>query len=479
MSKKKLKNDGIFFCGNNADDVTGSQILIKHNGKQILLECGLYQSSKNSFLDAYRVNSAKFKFNANEIDYVFICHPHIDHIGLIPRLFKEGFEGKIILTKPTLIIAESLLNNCAFILNEEARILTKRFKRDYEPIYNKYDVNAILDYMYTYDDYNKIIKLDENVSFQWLPNSHCLGATQLQLILGENGTSKKILYTSDIGELKTKNNFMTNTEIPQMFSDYTIMESTYGNKLSKRKTRGFDKDNLKTAIETTINRNGTFILPAFSFNRSQELLGVLYDLFHKDKNFKTPIIVDSKLTCEICDLYDSILEKNNKRLWRKILNWDKINFIRTKEDSQICIADKRPKIIISSSGFCTNGRVVGYLEKYLQDRNSMICFSGYTGANTNFLSYKIKHSDEHKTININKKPIKNYADVITLGSFSSHAGFKDLIKYGSNLNTNKLILVHGSKEAKENLQKELKKEISKNNKSYKVNSCNKEMIINF
>lgn len=125
IAKKKLKTDGILFCGENANDVTGSCTYIRFAGKQILLECGLYQD--NSYLESYKINSKKFKFNPEEIDYVFVEHVHIDHIGLLPRLVSEGFTGRIIMTKASAVIAKHLLLNCAFILEDEARVLSKRY----------------------------------------------------------------------------------------------------------------------------------------------------------------------------------------------------------------------------------------------------------------------------------------------------------------------------------------------------------------
>lgn len=131
MAKKK-KGDGITFAGMSSNEVTGSCYHIQFAGKQILLECGLYQASSNDYLDSYKINSKKFPFKPSEISYIFVEHCHIDHIGLLPRLIKEGFKGKIILTDKAARIAEALLRNCAFIVADEARILSKRYNRDYE-----------------------------------------------------------------------------------------------------------------------------------------------------------------------------------------------------------------------------------------------------------------------------------------------------------------------------------------------------------
>lgn len=462
----------------NAIDVTGSCTYIVFNNKKILLECGLHQSSTNSYLDSYKINSEKFRFDPKEIDYVFICHSHVDHTGLLPRLYKEGCKAKIILNHETALITEALLRNCAFILNDEARILSKRYKREYVPIYTEDDVERVIDFFYEYNNYNLIYTLDNTISFQWVKNSHCPGAAQLVLTLKSEMKTRKILYTSDIGSLNTKNHYVQNTEIYGGFVDMVIMESTYGdNKRNLKKTREFDVEHLRVAINTVIERKGTIIMPAFSFARTQELLTTLYDIFHNDKNFTTEIIIDSKLSCEISDLYYQIMDGDDLKLWNRVSSWENVKFVTDKDESLAHVKDKTPKIVISSSGFCTSGRVISYLQEYLKDFNSMIIFSGFVGDNPSYLSYRIKNYDNHKTLTINKIPIPNRADCITMSTFSSHANHDDLLTYGSNLNTNCLVLVHGSTESKETLVRELKDKIYENNKTYNVRASDRDMSI--
>lgn len=476
MSKKKLTTDGIYFTGNNAVDVTGSQIYIRFGNKQILLECGLYQSSSNSYLDSYNINTEKFKFDPKEIDYVFINHTHIDHVGLVPRLVAEGFHGRIITTSATANIAASLLLNSAFILNGEAKIMSKTYKRKYDPVYvekNVYDAMALVD---TYDDFNTFYQLDDNVSFKWLHNSHCLGATQLELVLMEGTRCKKILYSSDIGGIHTQNHYVHDLDIPEDHFDYAIMESTYGSTVKKNtKDRNKDIEHLKAAIDTTLEKQGTVILPSFSFARTEELLTTLYEIYGNDSDFHYPIIVDSKLSCEIAEKYNMIIPNNKE--WHNVYNWTKVKYITDKTASNATINDERPKVIISSSGFCTNGRVVGYLSHYLPDEKSMVIFSGYTGDNPSYLSYKIQNYKDYKNLTINKVSVLNKAQTVTLSTFSSHANQKDLIEYGSSLNTNKLILVHGSAESKAELSEKLTEAISKKDKTFKVAISSKDMVL--
>lgn len=476
---KKLKSDGIYFTGEASCDVTGSQYVVKFGDKQCLLECGLHQSSSNDYLDSYKINSAKFKFNPKEIDYVFVAHPHIDHSGLIPRLVKEGFCGKIITTYMTAKIMKQLLNNSCYIIQDEARILSKRYRRMYEPLYDEGDVEKTLSLIEIHNEYDTIIQLDDVVSFQWLKNSHCLGAAQLQLILANDRKIRRVLYTSDLGALHTKNHYLDCTEIPTMFNDVVIMESTYGD--SKRgilKSRSFDVEHLKTAIDTTLSRQGTVILPCFSFSRTQEILTTLYEIYGSDPDFHTHIYVDSKLSCDISKLYLELLkDSDDYDLWYSAYFWENVSFIQEKKESQYVIASEEPKIVISSSGFCTNGRVVNYLQRYIRDENSMIIFSGYTGDNPSYLSYRIKNCDKYKSISINKMNCNNNADCITLSTFSSHPDHNDLVRFGSNLSTNKLVLVHGTDEGKACLRDSLEEAISKNNKTYKVQTSTKDMVV--
>ena len=476
MSKKKLKDDGIYFLGNNALDVTGSYIYLKYKGKQILLEFGMVQ--ENDYLINYKMNSEKLKFNPSEIDYVFINHCHIDHIGMLPRLVRLGFEGKIIASHATAMLMKPLLLNSSFILNSEALVLSRKYKRNYDPIYTEDDVYKTLNLVYEYDEVNKEYILDDIISFEWLKNSHCVGSRQLRLTLtDENNVKQHILYTSDIGALHTDNHYLSDTEIDTRGYRYAIMESTYGLKgRQNKKTRAFDLEHLRVAINTVLERGGTFIMPCFSFSRTQEILTNLYKLY-SDKDFKYDIVVDSMLSCDISNLYDEILDEDSLKLWKNVKNWSNVKFVTEKDESVAIVKGHEPKIVISSSGFCTNGRVLSYLHEYLSDEKSMIAFSGYVGDNNSYLSYRIKNYKENKILKVSGDMVENKADCISLTTFSSHANRKDLIEYGSSLQTEKLILVHGSVEAKNSLKEDLKEAISKKNKTHKVVAASKDMFL--
>ena len=408
-----------------------------------MLECGLYQC--NSYLDSYRINSQKFKFNPSEIDYCFVNHCHIDHIGKICRLVKEGFKGKIIATSQTAALMLPLLLNSSFILDSEARMLSKKFGRDYSPLYIEDDVYSTMDFVY-----------------------------ELQLQLSGEQTHTSILYTSDIGGLKSNNDFVENTEITDEYNKIVILESTYGarNRVNK-KTREKDVEHLRVAINTVFERGGRVVMPAFSFSRTQQLLTTLYNLYHDDKSFTYDVVIDSKLSCEITKLYSKILKGKDLKQWNKIMSWENVKLIEEKDESVSCVKDKDSKVVITSSGFCTNGRILGYLQEYLKNTDDMIIFSGYVGSDESYLSYRIKNFKTNKTININKKPIPNKADCIALSSFSSHANRDDLIEFASSQNCEKIYLVHGDEQARIELKEDLEKALSDLCKSTRVIIANK------
>ena len=477
---KKVKNCMVF-SGYASNDVTGSEIAINYNGKNILIECGLHQSS--DVLKAYNANVQKLPIKASKIDYVFIMHTHIDHIGRLPILYKRGFTGKIISTPETKVIAKDLLINSSFIADSDARYLSKRYHKTYLPLYDKYDVNTVMDYFDTYNDYNIIHKLDDTVSFQFFKNSHCVGACSLQLILTNGNETKKITYTSDLGAIETNNSFVNKLDyknITSTYSDIFIGESTYGDgKRDTHRLRNKDLEILKSAIKNTIESGGSVINPSFSFARTQEIIKCIYYLFKDDDSFgDTKVVIDSMLSTQICEDYLSVLNGVDLYEWRKIMNWKNLHFIKDKKDSLVNVSDKTPKVVISSSGFCMNGRVVDYLKEYIENENNTIILSGFCGADKTYLGYRIKNAKPNEIINIDGKGYRNAAHLVNLTTFSSHADFTDLNKIYSNLKTNKLVLVHGSELAKTNLKNSLDKKISENNKTYKVVCSTKGMVIN-
>lgn len=459
---KRTKN-GVLLVGKAAETVTGSHMLVNYNEHQLLLECGLYQSS--NIMEAYRINTAPLPYNPKDLMAILVQHAHVDHSGLIPRLYKLGCRARIIMSRSCAFIVKLLWDNSAYLLNKEACRLSKQTGRVYEPVYTKEDVDLAWSFVDFYDDYDTIYTLDKDVKFQWLRNGHCLGARQVQLILGTNGDTKKIFYTSDIGALKPDNHFVTETEIPDFYNHITIMESTHGDpKSATNRKREKELKIIKGIIETTVNeRHGTVVMPVFAFAKLQELMVTLYEMFHDDPTWKTKIYVDTMLGVDVAKEYLKLLEGEDLELWKKVMAWDKLKLVREYEDSEALLRDDHSKIVLSASGFGSNGRVVNHLKKVVKDDKNAIIVTGYPGSDNTYLTRRLLAEKNSNKINIEGITYPYRASIHVMKTFSSHIDYKELVRYAGSVRTDKLVLVHGDMENKMKLAPAVIEERSKNN----------------
>lgn len=476
MSKTKNKIR-VSFVGSNAEDVTGSCIHIKTDTKQILLECGLYQSC-SSLLNTYKVNNEKFKFKPKDIDYIFVNHNHIDHIGKIPKLYAQGCTAQIIAPKGTYDIAKILLEDCAYIMSKDVETLKRKTGKDYQPIYTIDDVHNCLQYWNEYDfehTYN-LSDNGENIVFCFQPSSHILNSAQLELWLRQNGNLKKIIYSSDIGSSIIPK-YYVNKFKPLDKSTLFIGECTYSNELKSitLKDREKDLEKIKSVIQTScIDNHAKVLFPVFANDRLQNMLTYLYDLFGEDENFNAKILVDSNMGVKISKTYLNLLEDEQLEKWNKVYHWKNVKFIEDYETSKYYQELKEPMIILAASGMLTAGRAISWVSRMLSNSKNHIIFCGYSPANS--LAGKIK-SGNQKTITIDGKAIPNRCGITALKSFSSHAQRNELLKYYSELQTDKLALVHSDMDSKIQFSKELQDEVSKKNRSYKVIAVNKSTEI--
>jgi len=473
MGKKKKSKIKISFIGNNSVSVTGSMILIETEYKNILLECGMIQNS-NSIKD-YKDNAKHFLFKTKNIDYVFINHAHIDHMGLLPKLIKYGFNGKIITTNITSKLLKPMLKDSANIIRKDAEYISKKRGKNFEPYYNEDDVYSILNLVESYD-YGIIHKLDENTSFRFLHNAHIIGACQLELFLKTStGHIEKILYTSDLKGSQNKNYYVEDTEYCTK-ANIVISECTYGaDEKNVNASRNKDLEKIKTVVnQVCLMDKGRILIPVFSLSRSQQILTDLYMLYGEDKDFKIPVIVDSPLIWEITKVYKDALQGEHRELFEKVCNWENVRFIKDYNESKNCVSDKSPKIVLSSSGFLSFGRSVSYLKEFISDIKCHILFVGYSSNNS--IASKIKNGQ--KLINIEGKSYKNKCSITCLNSFSSHIHKNELINYLKNIQTDKYYLVHGEMQGKIEFKESLEEELNKLCKSSKVIATNKGTICN-
>ncbi len=470
MAKSKNKIQ-INFIGEASNDVTGSCIHIQTPHKQILLECGLYQTC-GSTLENYKINNKHFDFKPKEIDYIFLLHNHADHIALVPKLYKNDCHAQIIAPKGTRSIAEILLKDSAHIMDGDARELSDKFHRNYAPIYDEGDVDRCLNH-YSEFDFDEIIQLDEYVKFRFVPSGHILNSAQLELWITEGNITKKIGYTSDLGNVHITK-YYTNTFKPIKKCDVLIGETTYAreSRVANQKMRNKDLEKLETVIwQTCVEDGARVLIPVFANDRCQNILTHLYDIFGNDENFNIPILIDSPMAIKICQTYSELLEGEELAKWKRVLAWKNVKFVKESIDSRAWRDSQMPVIVLASSGMCVKGRSVGWIANMLSHSDDRIIFCGFAAENS--LASTIKEGKQ-KTITVSGRRTRNRCQITDLHSFSSHMQRDSLLKVYGSTECEKIILLHGEMNGKIEFAKDLQEEISKNNNTSKVIVCNKK-----
>ena len=423
MSKNK-NSIRVKFCGTNATEVTGSRTLLAVADRQYLFECGLHQSSK-SIWEEYKVNSAKFDFKAKDINAVFVGHAHSDHVNLLPLLVKRGFTGNIYIPKDNFDLMRILMEDCAHICDKDAEFLN-RTGHSVEPLYTEEDVQATLDRMVELPFGEKIV-VDDYVTIRFSHSGHITNAAHIELWASHNNVTKKIYYTSDLGNTSVPCYYVHPLE-PVSNADLVIAEATYANpkRQIKPKDRQCDIDKIKTVIEQTVEKGGKVLFPVFANHRCQTILTVLYEIYGQDKNFKTQIYVDSPMAVKICKLMCHIVNEKQMHIWEKVMTWENVHFISEYADSKALQETNESCIVLASSGMMSAGRSVSWAQKLLGSSKNHFVFCGYSSEGS--LADKIRNSIQ-KTITIDGKVTPNKAYVTTLNSFSSHIQHNQMLKY--------------------------------------------------
>lgn len=469
---KKSEKVKIKIIGGNAENVTGSASLITFKKKDFLFEFGMIQRGKNTYenycMNRDMVNSVK----ATKIQYIFLGHNHADHIGNVPALYGRNCKATIIVPKGSYPILKEMWKDSAFINQRDADFLTIQKEKNYSPIFTEEDVDNALSHVKEYD-FHTMHTLEDGFQFRFSYAGHILFSAQTELFLTSNNHTKKILFTSDLGNksLTDIKPFVEQFE-PVTSSNIVIGEATYAVQTHK--------SNIKqdiSKIQTVINQfcedqKGIVLIPCFALDRLPFMLWLLYSSI-KDTN--VPIIVDSPLGIRLLEAYQNTIPDYMKEKLEELLQWKNIKFITDVNDSKAAVADGKPKVVLASSGMLTAGRSVSWVKSVIEKSNNCILFIGYTATNT--LAYKIKNGKTNSQITINGKICKNNAQIVDLHSFSSHMQHDDLLKYYAGIKADKIYLVHSEQENKLKFKKELEERIRKNCKTTKVVAVNSGTII--
>lgn len=462
MGKKdKVK---VELVGTSADGVTGSMYYIIYNDKQILLDCGLYQTSSDDILKQYKVNHRNYKIPFQDLDAVIISHLHMDHVGLVPYLFARGYNGNVYIPKGNKVLAKIMWEDSLKIFESDCIKLEKRFDVNATPLYTQDDVEMAMSHLVELPFGEDIVLFDDLI-VRYYHASHIVNAAQVYLTFKINQTVKHLGFTGDIGSDIYKDYILPYETLP--YCDVLIGECTYGNshKTHKQKDREKDIEKIKCVIDQCCqNDTEKVLLGSFSLNRLQDILTTLYKIYGNDETFATPIVIDAPLGKKISDIWGKLVEKDVK-LWQQVISWKNIVWVDSYEDSQTWQKLQTSQVVISTSNFMKNGRIVSWLKSILPHENSRVLVCGYAG-NEDSVAYQIQHNKKYVTID--GEQVRSRANVMQLTSFSSHACRSELLERYITIPYNRIYLVHGEKSGKVEFAKLLREELSKADRSSKV-----------
>ena len=426
--------------------VTGSCHCLEVNGKKILIDCGLQQGRDE-------VDNSSLPFHAGNIDYVLVTHAHIDHSGRIPLLVKQGFQGRILTTRLTAQLMDIMLQDSAHIQESDAEYKNRKNLRAgrpvVEPLYTVEDALRVKEFITTCE-YGETVDLCQGVQVECIDAGHLLGSASMKLTVTENGETRSIVFSGDIGNVD-----QPIIRDPQFFhrADFVVMESTYGN---RNHTEVWSyTDELAQIIDETLGKGGNVVIPSFAVGRTQELLYFIRQI--KDENLVKSVpnfnvYVDSPLskaaTTIFCGDLRGYLDDDALALVQDgthMFNFSNLRMTETVEESKGLNEDGIPKVIISASGMCDAGRIRHHLKHNLWKPECTIVFVGYQGEGTLGRSLL----EGVRSVKLFGEEIAVHAKIVNFQGLSSHADRDHLLAWIADIKAPKpqhVFIVHGDRE---------------------------------
>jgi metallo-beta-lactamase family protein len=424
--------------------VTGSKhLLTLKNGKKYLLDCGMFQGM-GADTD---VLNRQWGFNPSEISYLILSHAHIDHSGLIPKLVKDGFSGKIFCTPATKELSNALLEDSANIQQDDIKYANKRRVAEglsyLQPLYDQEDAQRALDLFATVE-YDQWFTIDENVQFLYKDAGHIIGSATVHLKIKEDGKETALTFSGDVGRYRDVI-LKSPQEFPQ--ADYILIESTYGNSLHDPDVN--TPDLLLQWIEKTcMQKKGKLIIPAFSVGRTQEILFALNQLEVENRLPALDYFVDSPLSITVTEIVKKYPQYFNSSI-QKILQTDNdpfafkgLKYIKSVDESKALNFRNGPMVIISASGMAEAGRVKHHISNNIENSRNTILMVGYCEPHS--LGGKLMAGA--KEVNIFGVEHEVHAEVGSIRSMSAHGDYNDLCQFLACQDASKvkkLFIVHG------------------------------------
>lgn len=425
-----------------AQTVTGSCHLLQIGDTKILIDCGIFQDDVGG-----TKNYDDFKFDPLSIDFLIVTHAHLDHIGRIPKLLKDGFKGKIISTEPTHDIAEIMLRDSAKILLEEYKTLRRKALRRaeedtlFEPLYTEEHVQALFEKKWHIIEYSQKTALTKDIHLTLKNAGHIMGSSFIVIDYRENDEDKRVVFSGDIG---SNNRLIIDTLDTLGETDALFIESTYGDRNHRPIKESIAE--FKETIISTFKRGGNVIIPSFALERTQEILWLMHEMFETNELPRCRVFLDSPLAIRATRLYNKYPLHLCDAVEEVALNdidpfsFPSLELTSTKEESLMINKVKENCIIIAGSGMCHGGRIMHHLKHRLWNKANTVMFVGFQVKGT--MGRQIVDGDEF--VKIYGEDIVVRAEVKTINGFSAHADQRDLLEWISNFkNLNKLYLIHG------------------------------------
>ncbi len=445
-----------------AHETTGSRHLLMLNGRQVLLDCGLYQGHRK---DTFERN-LNFPFDPQRLHSVVLSHAHIDHSGNLPNLTRRGFHGPIYCTPATQDLCRVMLRDSAYIQERDAEWVTKLNRKRQrngngkaEPLYTIEDADKCME-QFESIQYHREFPIDDDVHCFFYDAGHILGSASVVLDIRRGEQTNRLVFSGDIGRNDLP--LLKDPEIPHNV-DWLIMESTYGGRLHKN--IDYAKEELRATVERVAARGGKIIVPSFSVERTQEIIYYLNQLTDEGRLAPIPVYVDSPLAVNVTEVFRLHPEcfDAETRQWimedKDPFGFYRLTYVRTAEESKNLNNVRFPCMIISASGMCEAGRIRHHLANSIGDAKNAIVFVGYQAEGT--LGRAIV--ERKPEVNIFGEPYRVKAEIVTLNSFSAHADQNDLMAYAKavkeNGNLRKVVLVHGENDGQNALAARLRGEL--------------------
>ncbi|WP_201353464.1 MBL fold metallo-hydrolase RNA specificity domain-containing protein [Hydrogenimonas urashimensis] len=425
-----------------AEVVTGSCHLLRiEKGPTILVDCGMFQGTVEDR------NDEPFGFNPRDVDILLVTHAHLDHVGRIPKLVKEGFVGRIVTLKSTMDLAEVVLLDSAHLMLEEYQTRFRKAQRRgaeksvKEPLYTPDDVEAVYDLPMIFVKYDEPIEIAKDVTATFRNAGHILDSATIELDIVEGGEAKTLVFSGDLGN---HNDMVMPDPVYVKGADALYIESTYGD----RNHKGIQESvaEFKEVVVNTLLNQGNVLIPSFAIERTQEILCILKQMYDSRELPTCQVFLDSPMAIRATRLYDTY----HKELSRQCNNYLKrdgtifefpyVKYTLKPEDSKKINDIESGCIIIAGSGMCTGGRILHHFKHRLWNEKNALLFVGYQAEGT--LGRRIINGERH--IRIYHEEVVVRASIHTINGFSAHADQSELIDWMNHFdNLGKIFLIHG------------------------------------